>query len=91
MEKLPYMCIKRHTQERLAALFKEKKAGNNPNIHPQGNGSIGFAHSPTNRNSAVKMNQLQLHATVWNNDAIFIRQKEQAKSNNMVPNAYNHK
>lgn len=30
------------------------------------------------------MNQLQLHATVWDNDAIFIREKEQAKSNNMV-------
>lgn len=69
MEKLPYMCSKRHIQECLAALFKENKAGNNPNIHQQGNESIGFTHSPNNHNSAVKMNELQLHAT----------QNEQAK------------
>ena len=67
MEKLLYMGIKRHTQACLAALFKERKVGNNPNVHPPGNESIGFAHSPNNHNSAVKMNERPLHA-VWTND-----------------------
>lgn len=53
-EKLLYMCIKRHTQGCLSALFKEWKVGNNPNVHPPGNESTGFAHSPNNHNSAVK-------------------------------------
>lgn len=29
---------------------------------------------PTDHNSAVKMNELQLHATMWNNDTIFMGQ-----------------
>lgn len=86
MEKLLYMCIKRHTQGCLAALFKERKVGNNPNVHPPGNESIGFAHSPNNHNSAVKMNEQPLHA-VWNND----KAKRIRKIKYYGPNGYNCK
>ena len=85
-EKLLYMRIKRHKQGCLPALFNERKVGNNPNVHPPGNESTVFAHSPNNHNSAVKMNERLLHA-VWNND----RAKRISKVKYYGTNGYNCK
>lgn len=72
MEKLLHMGIKRHTQECLAALFKKQKARKKIqiSINVAMNRMVLHIYS-TDYNSAIKMNELQLHATMQNDDSIF--------------------